>query len=259
MSVLPGPRLDSAPKLAGRLRRWLGFGLDLVFPPTCAMCQVPLDAHHRVLLCATCRGQLVDSRAACLRCGSSAPPSGLGAPCPHCHAKRLYFDSVARLGRYDGELRRAVLRMKTETNPGLAMALGDLLFELRGEQLAAWRADAVVPVPMHWTRRIRRGVNSPHAVAERLAAQLQVPIAAHLLVRHRRTALQARLPASKRKANVRGSFRVQPHRELPGARLLLVDDVMTTGATVNEAARMLVRSGVDTVGIAVLARAEGLD
>jgi ComF family protein len=164
-----------------------------------------------------------------------------------------------RLGRYDGALRAAVLRMKTDTNPGLAMSLGDLLFAQRGEQLAAWKPDAVVPVPMHWSRRIRRGVNSPHTVAERLAARLKVPLAAHLLSRRRRTAVQARLPASKRQANVRGAFRARAHCDLPGARLLLVDDVMTTGATVNEAARTLAGAAASAVEIVVLGRAEGLD
>ncbi len=149
--------------------------------------------------------------------------------------------------------------MKTDTNPGLAMSLGDLLFAQQGGQLAAWKPDAVVPVPMHWSRRMRRGVNSPHTVAERLAAHLQVPLAAHLLTRRRRTALQARLPASKRKANVRGAFGARGAPRPARARLLLVDDVMTTGATVNEAARTLAGAAAGAVGIVVLGRAEGLD
>jgi predicted amidophosphoribosyltransferase len=87
---------------------------------------------------------------------------------------------------------------------------------------------------------------------------LQVPLAPHLLQRRRRTAPQASLPATRRVANVRGAFRARAHRDLAGARLLLVDDIMTTGATVNEAAKMLVKAGAAFVAIAVVARSEGL-
>ena len=252
-------RLSRVPRLGDRLRRCLNTGLDLVYPPACVLCQTPLETDDCIHLCEQCRGDLIDRRSACERCGGAAPPATTGANCPHCQHARLHFDSVVRLGRYEGLLRTAVLRMKTEANPGQAIALGDWLFDLRGERLRAMNVEAVVPVPMHWSRRIRRGVNSPHLVAERLATHLQVPLAADLLVRQRRTAIQARLPASRRKANVRGAFRVRPHDDLPGARLLLVDDVMTTGATVNEAAKVLKKAGAEAVGVAVLARAEGLD
>ena len=111
---------------------------------------------------------------------------------------------------------------------------------------------------MHWTRKIWRGTNSPETIAERLARHLDIPLASHLLVRCRRTAPQASLSPSKRLANVRGAFRAARHPDLPGARLLLVDDIMTTGATVNEAAKMLTRAGAAFVAVVVPARAEGL-
>jgi ComF family protein len=259
MNLLRLWQFDRAWRLTGNLRRHLNSTLDLVFPPACVLCQAPLETDDRIHLCEQCRGDVVDRRSACDRCGGAAPPATTGANCPHCHGARLHFDAVVRLGRYEGLLRTAVLRMKTEKNPGQAIALGDWIFARHGERLRAMNVDAVVPVPMHWSRRIRRGVNSPQLVAERLATHLQVPLAAHLLVRQRRTAIQARLPASRRRANVRNAFRVRPHADLPGARLLLVDDVMTTGATVNEAAKVLKKAGAEAISIAVLARAEGLD
>jgi predicted amidophosphoribosyltransferase len=103
-----------------------------------------------------------------------------------------------------------------------------------------------------------RGVNSPTTIAERLSARLRIPLAAHLLVRRRRTALQASLPPSRRLSNVRGAFQAVVHADLPGSRLLLVDDIMTTGATVNEAAKMLTQAGAEFVGVAIVARATGL-
>lgn len=178
--------------------------------------------------------------------------------CPHCRGQRLHFDAALRLGTYEGALRSAVLRMKRPWGRPLAMTLGDLLAESLASQLHALRCDAVIPVPMHWSRKMWRGVNGAETIAERVTRHLNVPLAARLLARSKRTAPQARLSTPRRLANVRGAFRARPHRDLAGARLLLVDDIMTTGATLNEAARVLRRSGADFVAVAVLARAPGI-
>jgi predicted amidophosphoribosyltransferase len=111
---------------------------------------------------------------------------------------------------------------------------------------------------MHWSRKMWRGMNGAETIAERVAQQWNLPLAVHLLARRKRTAPQARLSTPRRLANVRGAFRARPHRDLPGARLLLIDDIMTTGATLNEAARVLRRAGASFVAVAVLARAPGV-
>jgi ComF family protein len=183
----------------------------------------------------------------------------MGGECPQCHDRRFQFACVARLGTYQGPLRKAVLRIKQPGELALATMLGDLLATTAGARLASIGFDVVVPVPMHWTRLFWRGGNNPDTLAYRLAAQLGLPMRPRLLKRRRRTAPQASLPPSRRRANVRGAFRAPRHADLPGARVLLVDDIMTTGATVNEAARTLRRAGVELVAVAVLARAEGQD
>ncbi len=193
----------------------------------------------------------------CPRCGCSAALNSSGG-CVRYQDEKLHFVGVVRLGGYEGALRSAVLRMKNQRERALAKAIGDLLAETRSEQLAAIEPDAVVPIPMHWSRRVWRGTNSPQTIAEQLNRHFQVPLAAHLLARRRRTAPQARLSSRRQAANVRGAFRARPRADLPGARLLVIDDIMTTGATVNEAAKTLLRAGAAAVAIAVVARAEGL-
>jgi len=207
-------------------------------------------------LCDECRENLIDTRPACPRCGAGGLVNQAGR-CFRCQDERYYFESVVRLGRYEGSMRRAVLRMKRERHRALAIAAGRLLVETCQAQLDPLKVDAVVPIPTHWSRRVWRGVNGPDGVAEQLASHLRVPLADHLLRRRRRTVPQARLSPTRRLANVRGAFRASAHRDLVGARILLVDDIMTTGATVNEAAKMLVKAGASFVAIAVLARAEG--
>jgi len=246
--------------LAGRAlaRRWLDRGLDLVFPPACALCLAPLEMSAEGLLCPGCRDELVDCRPACPRCGSSGLIPDPAGGCPRCNDQRLHFDAVVRLGTYDGPLRTAVLRTKRPAERGLAIALGELLVATRAGDCQSVRPEAIVPVPMHWSRRMWRGVNSPHTIAERLARHLGLPLAAHLLVRRRRTAPQASLSAARRVTNVRGAFRAGRHGDLAGARLLVVDDVMTTGATVNEAAKTLRQAGAASISVVVLARSPGL-
>jgi ComF family protein len=241
------------------MRRWFGLGLDLVYPPVCAYCLEAMEPGSLASLCPACRAAVVETRPACPRCGALARAGGQQHDCPSCNHRRFHFDRVWRLGIYHSALRSAVLRMKRPTGHPLAVALGDLLAELAGSRLAALQVDVVVPVPMHWTRKAWRGTNSAEAIARRLAGHLRLPMRPGLLKRCRRTAPQASLPRSRRRANVRGAFRARNHADLPGARILLVDDIMTSGATVNEAAKTLRHCGARFVGVAVLARAEGLD
>ena len=151
-----------------------------------------------------------------------------------------------------------MLRLKRAKDPALGMALAHLLFDQCEQRLTALAADVVVPMPMHWTRRVWRGVNSPSVLAQTLARRLRLPCAPHLLRMRRRTRPQTGLTGPKRLANVRGAFRAPPHPDLAGSRVLLIDDVMTTGATAGEATRALRKAGVAEVVVAVLARAHGL-
>jgi len=239
------------------LDRWVSPALDLVFPPRCAWCHVPLAGSRSGMLCPPCRVVLVSLQPYCPRCAAPLPIRPADTACIECQARRFHFSSVTRLGRYEGPLRAAVLKLKDARQRGLALALADLLVDARGERLREWQVDAVVPVPMHWSRRLWRGGNSPSTIATRLASRLEVPLADHLLARRRRTVPQASLSPRRRRANVRGAFRAARHRNLPGARLLLVDDIMTTGATVDEAAKILLQAGAAFVGVAVVARATG--
>ena len=112
-------------------------------------------------------------------------------------------------------------------------------------------------MPMHWTRRLQRGINSPEILAGCLARHLGIPLRRRLLVRCRRTFLQTEMSPPQRFRNVRAAFRVHKSPCLQGARVLLVDDILTTGATCSEAAKTLKKAGAAAVVVAVLARAQG--
>jgi len=174
-----------------------------------------------------------------------------------CDGARLKFDAAVSLGPYRSELGRAVLRMKRAAGDTLAAAMGRLLYLRRGGDVAALRPDLVAPVPMFWTRRLVRGTNSAEILAEVLADQLHVPLARGMIVRCRNTLPQARLKPRERFANVRGAFRVRAGYAWDGLRVVLVDDILTTGATASEVAGVLKRAGVSRVAAVVLARGTG--
>jgi ComF family protein len=236
-------------------------GLDLLFPPRCACCDAELPSgHDGPLLCADCRLVLApESWPCCRRCGAGPTEGESPDGCPLCRHARLKFDAVVTLGGYGGELRSVVLRMKRPSGESLAAATGRLLASRRGHQLAEFRPDLIVPVPMYWIRRLRRGTNSPEILADRVGRLLRVKVSRRALSRRRNTLPQASLSPRERFRNVRGAFRVRAGYGLRGLRVLLVDDILTTGATCSEAARMLKEAGAAQVAAAVVARAQGPD
>lgn len=245
--------------------------LRLLFPPRCACCDAeladgaPLPGSREVpagwRLCGPCEAAMVPAEwTACPRCAAPRPPQALNrAQCAACQGNRnkLRFDAAVALGNYAGPLREAVLRMKRYSGEPLAAAVGGLLWKHRAAELRAFGPDLVVPVPIHWRRRFQRASNSPEVVADVLGRGLDVPVE-RLLLRWRATLPQAALPPGKRFENVRGAFRLRRKpRPINGASILLVDDILTTGATCSEAAGVLKRAGAARVMAVVIARASG--
>ncbi len=244
------------------LRRCYSAGLDLLLPPRCNNCDVDMPgAADGLLLCEECRRLLGPETWPCCRgCGATLPEELAGVDeCGWCRHGRFRFDAVVPLGAYWGSLRNVILNMKQRTGDRLSATLGKLYTIRRGSIVAALEPDIVVPVPMHWRRRVVRGTNSATILAAKLAAYLRLPLADQALMRCRNTPPQADLPPSSRFRNVRGAFRLDAGYPLPmGAKVLLADDVLTTGATCSEAAKVLKEAGAAAVVVAVLGRAEGV-
>ncbi|MGE0606228.1 MAG: ComF family protein [Pirellulales bacterium] len=233
--------------------------MNLLFPPVCAYCEQDAGlADDSWLLCPPCRVLLAAGEGVpCRRCGALVAESNpVDDGCIHCRDQRLRFVEGAALGAYAGDLRKAVLRMKGSTCEPLAAAVAGLLCQAQNSRMQGWQAEVVVPVPMHWTRRMARGTNSPDIVAEVLAASLGLPFERRMLRRRKNTVPQGDLPPGQRLANLRDAFRVRRGYNVRDAKVLIVDDILTTGATCNEATRMLLAAGAASVFVAVVARAE---
>jgi ComF family protein len=199
----------------------------------------------------------VDPHPQCPRCaGNVGPYAELADGCHHCRGTSFPFDRVVRLGPYDGRLREVVLRMKHATGEGLAEVVGELWAECANARLRELAAEVVVPVPLHWWRRWRRGYNQSEALARPIAARLGLPCRPSCVRRVRYTPEQTSQTPAGRVENVRGAFRACGSAVV-GRTVLLVDDVLTTGSTAAEAARALRQGGARRVSVAVLARAHG--
>jgi ComF family protein len=243
-----------------RLARY-GAGLlqglkQLVYPNACRFCEEPLPADGGAF-CPACRGALAPrGQRVCPRCAADVGPYvDLTAGCVHCRDEAFAFDRALRLGGYDGLLREAVLRLKHQAGEALAEALGRFWALTCEADLRAAGADVVVPVPLHWWARWRRGYNQSEALAQALASTLKLPCRPAWLRRTRATAKQHHLDSpSAKKENVHGAFHAGRGLKVQGKTVLLIDDVMTTGGTASAAARPLREAGAAAIVVAVLAR-----
>lgn len=229
-----------------------------IYPNACLVCDTPEieGAPLRHGLCSECfRVVAVDPHLSCPRCAHTVGPhSDTSDGCGACRADGFAFDRAVRLGPHTGKLRDAVLRMKLPAGEGLADNLGALLAEVLAPRLAGEGVGLVAPVPLHWWRRWSRGYNQAEALARPLAAALGAPFEPRLLRRARRATQHAQTTRAARRANVADAFRVPAGARVSGKTVLLVDDVMTTGSTLDAVARVLIEAGAGRVAVAVAAR-----
>jgi ComF family protein len=208
--------------------------LDLVFPPRCAGCR-----RRGALFCATC-------------CASCHPVEPAVNKALHQQLASLFLASTTGAYGFTGAIREAVHTLKYDRRKRIAIPLGDLL----SQQYAAHpvEVDAIVAVPLHLERQRTRGFNQAALLAQQLARHTRLPLSTDDLVRVRETVQQAELHREQRRTNLRNAFAWQSAAP-PPARILLIDDVITTGATVEAAAQALCQAGAEAVHALALARA----
>lgn len=224
--------------------------IDLLFPPRCQVCRTP----GLFPLCAACRSAIrVIHPPVCRRCGRPLRgPSDLLFTCITCRRRRPHFSAARAAGVYDGALREAIHAFKFGRRRALAAPLGRLMAQVarRDPQLQA--ADLIVPVPLHRRRFRERGFNQSALLASEVAADVGFPLAEDLLIKLRAAPPQSGLLLKDRRQNVRGAFTCAG--PVHGA-VILVDDVISTGFTVSECARILCQAGAARVVVLTAAMA----
>ncbi|TVQ28109.1 MAG: ComF family protein [Wenzhouxiangella sp.] len=221
----------------------------MLYPPVCLVCG--LAGRDWVDCCAGCESELRPTGAHCASCGlETARPVDR---CGRCLARPPHFDAAFPGFAWHGEVERLVHRFKFNHDLAAGRVLAALLAR-RLMLMGAPRPDLMVPVPLHYRRRLVRGYNQSEMLCRDLSAHLNGLPWLAALRRRRPTHAQSGLPAARRRGNVRSAFTL---RQLPsGTRhIALIDDVMTTGATLDECARVLKAAGVKRVDVWVVARA----
>lgn len=234
------------------VRRAAGVVLDAVLPPQCLSCRAPVDTHGQV--CGACWSEIdfiADPR--CAACGRPFEYDlGPRALCGPCIAEEPTYGRARSVMCYGDRSRGLVIGFKHGDRTERAKTFGGWMARVGEEILSG--ADTLVPVPLHRMRLLSRRFNQAAMLALVTGRRAGVPVQPRLLVRTRATPSQGGLNAAERRANVRGAFAVRSGQEgqVGGRRLVLVDDVMTTGATVSACARVLLKAGAAAVDVLTL-------
>ncbi len=224
--------------------------LSNLFPCRCILCQQTVK--HSFEVCPDCYQALPHNEICCVSCALPlAEDINNEVLCGSCIQKAPAFDYAHSLFRYEGDVIRLVHQLKFGEKIGFARTIGEMLLMqlLKTNE----KPDCLLPVSLHKSRLRQRGFNQSIEISRVLAKNLVIPIEHTAVVRHRSTAAQSGLNAKQRQKNIKSAFSVVA--KLNYKHVLIVDDVMTTGATVNELAKVLKKNNVERVGVLSIARA----
>lgn len=241
------PKAGPGKRPAYVLNQWFWIGVDWLFPATCGGCDKPGQRW-----CSTCHQQVeIIGMAVCQRCGRPFSKEG---PCPDCLALPPLYESMGSWGIYGGPLRQAIHRLKYKKDIGLGDYFSRFLIDCLNER--NWPVDLIIPVPLSSRRLEERGYNQADLLAWPIASALGIRYDKKGLIRVRETPSQVGLNGFQRRENVIGAFKAERSR-VKGANVLIVDDVTTTGATIEECTKALLEADARQVWGLTLARATG--
>lgn len=234
--------------------------LNLLYPDSCFMCAVPIAHQCECGVCGNCWQRIQELRISAPWCACCGLPfhgfdPGPGHLCSDCMTEPPPFSGGRSYGYYEAELSRLVLEFKFKGRRALARLLGPLLAATFSDCWKREDIDLIVPVPLHPARKRERGFNQSELLARELACAVAVPVQTDIIRRGRHTLPQVGLSDPERLRNMRGAFVCGKQQAAAGRRVLLIDDVMTTGATVRSAALALLEGGALRVSVLTLARA----
>ncbi|MDP8262292.1 MAG: ComF family protein [Candidatus Ancaeobacter aquaticus] len=230
--------------------------LDIFYPRHCLLCSDPLSFGEE-LICPTCsRAVIFTKDPFCKKCARPLVVSVGGRDgCYTCKSEKLPFEQLIALGIYEGDLKKCIHALKFEKKEYISKWFSDALVSfIESYSINIRNYDCIVPVPMHPLRKKERGFNQAELIARSLSKKLQIPYARGVLKRVKIGEVQSGLNKKKRQQNVEDAFVVTSPDVIKNNTVLLVDDIYTTGATVQSAARLLRVNGARKVSVCVLAR-----
>jgi len=230
--------------------------LQFLLPPQCQCCEKFLEEGQQGI-CPDCLSKIRwIEPPLCTLCGVPFLSSEVeNHPCGACLTRGKYFTMARAVGYYEGPLREAIHRWKYEEKSYLTLFFGEKLAEGFCRYWDPQSFDLIIPVPLHSKRLRKRGFNQALLLVKELSRRTQIPYSKRLLQKRILTPPQVNLSGGEREKGVRGSFHIQRDEEIEGKSILLVDDVYTTGATVNECSKVLLKAGAERVDVLTIAHA----
>lgn len=227
--------------------------LDILYPKDieCAVCAGKLDNSAMLGVCGWCMDLLpLIIGPFCEKCGK--PKRNENEHCAECDGIKIHFEQALSVFEYTASIQRLIYRLKYRREQYLSSVLGGFLAKRLKEQ-KGWDYSALVAVPLHKKRQRERGFNQSVLLASEISLKLDVPVLRDVLVRTKETSVQAGLGRHERFANLRQAFSVNGRSGFEGKKVVLVDDIFTTGSTVNECSRVLIEAGAEKVYVLTVA------
>jgi len=229
--------------------------LDLIYPEEgiCFICEKYDDNVGKDHICNDCRGKLVFiGENKCSICGKSLELGYLPDKCPHCVQNKNYFTKAISPLEYTGLIKDAIYKYKYRTKSYMYKTFGELLIQCLDE-IDIKDIDVIVPVPLHKKRKIDRGFNQAELIGSYISRYIGCNQDSKNLIRTKRTSVQNKLNKKERQKNVKNAFKVKSKHNFNNRRVLLIDDILTTGATANECSKVLLKAGAKEVYVITIA------
>lgn len=241
--------------------------VSVLFPSRCILCQqtvstsqissaMPSRCDNGTEICARCYQSQPFNSPCCVRCALPLADDIAGETlCGRCISRLPAFDYAYSLFRYEDDIIRLVHQLKFSEKITYARSIGEMLLSafISDDYFKAEKPDCLLPVPLHISRLRQRGFNQSIEIARVMAKRLHIPLEYDAVIRQRSTTAQTGLNARQRQKNIKGAFSIV--KKINHKHVLIIDDVVTTGSTVNELARLLKKNGVQRVGVLSIARA----
>ena len=229
--------------------------MDAVCPMTCPMCDKVLEKDKKI--CTGCEGKLVYIfEPKCKRCGKELEDEGKEY-CFDCSVKKHYFKTGIAAFKYNDMISKSIYKFKYHNRRSYSAFYGDAISKVYGREILRWNADVIIPVPIHYKRRIKRGYNQAELIARELGDKIGVPVDEKYLFRITNTRPMKELDKIDRKKNVEKAFIIYKN-VVKYKKIILVDDIYTTGSTLDACSKVLLEAGANEIYFVSLSVGQGI-
>ena len=233
----------------------LGTLTDILYPRRCPVCDAIIPVKEEKI-CPACRNKLIVIREPiCKKCGKILENEE-EEYCSDCRKRNLYYNEGRAVFLYDDNMRRSIYQFKYNNKREYAGFYANEILKVLAKDIKRWRGEALIPIPIHKKKRKARGFNQAEVLAGELAGDLQISVRNDIIIREKNTSAQKLLTLQERQNNLKNAFKIV-NNDVKLNSIILIDDIYTTGCTINEAAKLLKKTGISNIYFICIAIGRG--